>query len=127
MDQNDSRILEIPEGGENPETAVLPEREELLGELAGTISLSFGVTPIAATAIIVGIFQEVLKQFYEKGAAYLPEFGIMRYTEDSNCCEFTPCESLVRNMDRMKEANESDRFTRALIQKRIHDLCQKNE
>lgn len=127
MDQNDSRVLEVPESGEDSETSVLSKRERLLGELAATVGISFGVTPIVATAIVTGIFQQLLKQFYEKGETYLPEFGLLSYAEDMNCQEFLPCESLVRNMDRMKEANESDRFTRALIEKRIAKLCHQTE
>lgn len=127
MDQNNEQILEVPESGEDTETSFLQKRETLLGEIATTVGIGFGVTPIVATAIVTGVFQQFLKQFYEKGETYLPEFGLLSYSEDMNCQEFIPCESLVRNMDRMKEANISDRFTRALIEKRIKQHCHQTE
>ncbi len=118
MDQDERRDMGTCEDGESHEDVVLPEKDALLGELAANLALSFSVSPIVSTAIVEHVFQELLRQFYQKGETYLPNFGLFRYSENENCHEFLPCDSFVRNLDRMKEANESDRFLMALIERK---------
>lgn len=122
MDQDRRRVMAICEEGESPETSVLPEKQELLGELAGTLAVSFCVSPLVSTAIVEHVFQELLRQFYQKGETYLPNFGLFRYSEEMCCHEFFPCDSFSRNLDKMKEANESEKLTMALIERRTKDV-----
>ena len=110
--------MDACEDGESCENAFLSEKDILLGELSANLSIVFSVSPIVSTAIVEHVFQELLRQFYQKGETYLPNFGLFRYSENENCHEFLPCDSFVRNLDRMKEANESDRFLLALIERK---------
>lgn len=114
--------MAVCESEQEPEAPVLPKKELLLGELAATLALSFCVAPIVSTAVVEHVFQELLRQFYQKGETYLPNFGFLRYIEDRHCYEFVPCESFLRNMNRMQESIDSERFTMALVEKRVESL-----
>lgn len=122
MDQYRRRDMEICEEEQEAEDAVLSNRQKLLGELAGVLAISFCMSPIVSTAIVEHVFQELLRQFYQKGETYLPNFGLFRYSEEMCCHEFLPCDSFSRNLDKMKEANESEKMTMALIERRIKDV-----
>lgn len=111
--------MEVSEEVQDTKAPVLPKKQRLLGEIAGTLAISFCVSPIVSTAIVEHVFQELLRQFYQKGETYLPNFGLFRYSEELCCQEFLPCDSFSRNLNRMKEANESEAMTMALIEKRI--------
>lgn len=113
--------MAVCEEVESPENAVLQNKTELLGELSSNLALGFCVSPIVSTAIIEHVFQELLRQFYQKGETYLPNFGLFRYSEEMCCHEFFPCDSFARNLSKMKEANESEAMTMALIEQRIKD------
>ena len=113
--------MAVCEEGESPENAVLQNKTELLGELAGSLAIGFCVSPIVSTAIVEHVFQEILRQFYQRGETYLPNFGLFRYSEEMSCHEFVPCDSFARNLDRMKEANESEAMTMALIERRVKE------
>jgi len=116
--------MEVCQEVQDAENVVLSKKEELLGELAATLAICFSVSPVVSTAIVEHVFQELLRQFYQKGETYLPNFGHFRYSKEGGSCEILLCDSFLRNLDRMKEANKSeDSLSMALIERKAA-LCQ---
>ena len=97
----------------------------LLGEISRDLSMMFAVTPMISTAIVEHVFQEILKQFYQRGETYLPNIGLLRYSSDG-CHELVPCNSFVRTVEKMEAADKSEEISMALIQKRI-ERCLRRE
>lgn len=118
MDDSENEVLEVGQEDADSEAAFL-QKTHLLGELSKTISLSLLVSPIVSTAIIEHVFQELLKQFYQKGMAYLPNFGLLRYSSKDCSFDLSPCESFCRVMDQMKEADDAESECLALVERRM--------
>ena len=76
---------------------------EFLGELAKQLALVFGVSPIAASAVIEHVFQALIQQFYEKGECYFPNFGWIRFENDGHT-GLLPNEAFKKTLERMEKA-----------------------
>jgi len=118
MDISQQEAMEMGVQDALDQTAFL-QKTKLLGDLSKTISSTLLVTPIVATAIIEHVFQELLKQFYERGETYLLNFGLLRYSEAEACHQFVPCDSFARVMDDMRQAGNSEKECMALMERRV--------
>ena len=111
--------LEENKEGQSP---VLPEttrEHQCLGEIVGELSLALSVNHITASAVIEHVFQALARQFYEKGMAYLPNFGYIEYQEGE--VFFSPSPAMHETLSKMDVSLISEHFTMALIERRIQD------
>ena len=112
------------EKDEESEPVVLPEttrEHQCLGEIVGELSLALSVNHITASAVIEHVFQALARQFYEKGMAYLPNFGYIEYQEGE--VFFSPSPAMHETLSKMDVSLISEHFTLALIERRIQDGC----
>ncbi len=116
--------MEHLEADEECESVVLPKvtrEHQCLGEIVGELSVALSVNHITASAVIEHVFQALARQFYEKGMAYLPNFGYIEYQEGE--VFFSPSPAMHETLSKMDVSLISEHFTLALIEKRIQDGC----
>ena len=102
---------------EDPDDSISPqdlERATCLGDLSEYLGKTLIVGPVVATAIVEHVFQELIKQFYERGVAYLPNFGWIRYKDGEVFLESNA--ALQETTKKMKLAIESESFALAAIE-----------
>lgn len=68
----------------------------------------FGVLPVVATAICEHVFQELAFQFFERGWAYLPNFGWIGYKRGEPC--FVPCPALKETCEKIQRSLRTKEF-----------------
>lgn len=120
MDTTEDRDLATDQEPEAIEDAFLQKRE-LLGEIAGELALVFAVTPIVSSAVMEHVFQSHIRQFYEAGETYLPNIGLLRYRDGG--FQVIPSDAFLGTLKKMQEADQSDEFMMALIDKKL-ERCQ---
>ncbi len=124
----DARPVEPLEENKEGQSPVLPEvtrEHQCLGEIVGEVSLALNVTPITASITIEHVFQALVRQFYEKGMAYFPNFGYIEYQEGE--VFFSPSPAMHETLSKMDASLISEHFTLALIEKRIQDVDRLHE
>ena len=82
-----------------------------LDELGANLSRMFAVFPVVVTGIVEHVFQELIFQFFERGVAYLPNFGWLCYKNGQ--VQFFPSDSMSETCSRMKTALDSNEFSLA--------------
>lgn len=114
--------MAIHQTPQDSEAAFL-QKAELLGEVSGELSIVFAATPIVASAIIEHVFQSIIRQFYENGETYLPNIGLLRYSEGTY--ELTPSDAFIGTLRKMEVADQASQIaTMALIKRKI-ESCRK--
>jgi len=88
-------------------------RDRCLSEVSYGVAEMLSLPPIASTAIVQHVFQEILQQFYETGTAYFPNFGWLEFVDGEAI--FLECEAFSKTTSRMAEALRSKTFSFALI------------
>lgn len=117
-----ARTMGCLEKNEEGESSVLPQatrEHQCLGEIVGELSLALSVNQITASAVLEHVFQSLARQFYEKGMAYLPNFGYIEYQEGE--VFFSPSPAMHETLSKMDVSLISEHFTLALIERRIQD------
>lgn len=116
--------MAIHEEPQDSEVAFL-QKNELLGEISGELSLVFAATPIVASAIVEHVFQSLIRQFYENGETYLPNIGLLRYS--GGTYELTPSDAFVGTLQKMEDSDKATQITNMALIKRKIEACRTEE
>lgn len=111
--------MDNDKASQDSEAAFL-QKNELLGEISGELSIVFAATPIVASAIVEHVFQSIIRQFYENGETYLPNIGLLRYSNGTY--ELNPSEAFIDTLQKMEDAEKADQVTMALIKRKIENV-----
>lgn len=88
-------------------------RDRCLSEVSYGVAEMLSLPPIASTAVVEHVFQEMLQQFYETGTAYFPNFGWLEFVDGE--VVFLECEAFSKTISRMAESLNSKTFSFALM------------
>lgn len=118
LDSADSEALEPNQGDTKPGATFLSE--ECLSELAHNLAIILMTTPMSVSALIEIVFQELVRQFYEKGRTYLPNFGWILF-EDGDIV-FSKNSAMQGTLAKMQASLLlQDQITLALGERRIEE------
>ncbi len=98
---------------EEPEKRV----NSFLSEVVSGLSLAISCSPILASAITSHLFQILIRQFYENGRVYLPNFGWLIF-EDGEVV-FSKSAAMCDTANKMHLAEISEKASLALINERV--------
>lgn len=110
----------------SPESAsrLLEERHCCLGDLAEYLGVQFSAGPVVGSAIIAHVFQELAKQFYERGTVYFENFGWLRYSDGE--VVFSKNSALDQTIKKMDKAIQCENFDLAgielVVNKKLREL-----
>ena len=91
--------------------------EAFLAEIVSDMSLAFACTPVVSSAILSHSFQFLIRQFYENGRVYFPNFGWLIF-EDGDVI-FSKNAAMQETAIKMQISKESEVASLALINERL--------